>query len=667
MPHAIEMRLCWLIQQEGEEDEEVEFFTTIAQDIVNTLSWFAWYDWRIMLVGMHKAGCGMWLSFVDLPTLQLLPDVTDAMAISEPWLRVKTGPNQFVVSGGQAIMNLAAQGWRKALRNEAGTNPTLHSLASLYAQALEPKNSNVKLMLNWTNFASFARHWAETELKGRMVMLVEKAINDMGVAAEDNAGAIVSLKYDDDTVPIFEVELKIVNSNEVKLLGPKNAQEYVSYGPRVWCANSPVVKACDQKQYPWLILDAQPASNRSIYYDAMAIGSKTLKSLVKTRKLFSGGKKIPVVHPHPKWREGERNREWNSAKQDYDTFDRFDSTEPILKCAKTKKVFKLDTEGRYQLAPGTDTPMLYVRDLKAVCLNPAVKGAAFIPGGDAKAVIKAVQDIAKVEKLEPTTLREANLRCSLVNMDAWVKSLFLAQALLGDILVCGDRFTDYKDHMAFDVDGQIVEATVATLQLREDARRGNPRLCFVFNSELQRETQEQDAERQDLAYYASACLIACRSFTEAELKCLDITLSSARLAQLGGYPIDVAYLLPTDPGSYDDGMGDLRTGVYPNLADFRAMLKNGRFKRKERSAIDELLKDSFCFKREVPERAKALGRTYVGWRNAMGNSMPGVPTVPEPPDWVVQHHGPPNVVSEPDHPTSDHGWGSAKMREKVQI
>ena len=121
MPHANEHRACWLIQQEGEEDEEVEFFTTIVQDIVETLRWFAWYDWRIMLVGVHKAGCGMWLSFVDLPTLQQLPDVTDAMMISGPWHRVKTGPNQFVVSGGQAIMNLAAQGWRKALRNEART------------------------------------------------------------------------------------------------------------------------------------------------------------------------------------------------------------------------------------------------------------------------------------------------------------------------------------------------------------------------------------------------------------------------------------------------------------------------------------------------------------------------------------------------------------------
>ena len=126
-------------------------------------------------------------------------------------------------------------------------------------------------MLNWTNFASFARHWAERELKGRMLMLVEKAINDMGVAAEDNAGAIVSLKYDDGTVPIFEVEIKIVNSNEVVLL----AAGYVSKGPRVWCANSSIVKACDKKQCPWLVLDAQPASDRSIYYDAMVIASKT--------------------------------------------------------------------------------------------------------------------------------------------------------------------------------------------------------------------------------------------------------------------------------------------------------------------------------------------------------------------------------------------------------
>ena len=134
MPHALEHRLCWLIQQEGEEDEEVEFFTTIAQDIVETLSWFAWYDWRIMLVGVHKAGCGMWLSFVDLPTLQQLPDVTDAMMISGPWHRVKTGPNQFVVSGGQAIMNLAAQGWRKALRNEAGTCVEINQCAGCTRQ-----------------------------------------------------------------------------------------------------------------------------------------------------------------------------------------------------------------------------------------------------------------------------------------------------------------------------------------------------------------------------------------------------------------------------------------------------------------------------------------------------------------------------------------------------
>ena len=103
-------------------------------------------------------------------------------------------------------MDLAAQGWRKALRNESGTTPLCIPLHAV-AQALEPKNSKVKLM-SLDQLASFARHWAERELKGRMLMLVEKAINDMGVAAEDNAGAIVSLKYDDGTVPIFEVEIK---------------------------------------------------------------------------------------------------------------------------------------------------------------------------------------------------------------------------------------------------------------------------------------------------------------------------------------------------------------------------------------------------------------------------------------------------------------------------
>ena len=664
MPHALEHRLCWLIQQSGEDDDQVEFFTTIAQDITQTLSWFAWYDWRIMLVGMHKAGCGMWLSFVDLPTLRLLPDVTDAMAISAPWLRPRTGRDQFgrdqfAVSGGQAIMDLAAQGWRKALRNESGTTPTLHSLASLYAQALEPKNSKVKLMLNWTNFASFARHWAERELKGRMLMLVEKAINDMGVAAEDNAGAIVSLKYDDGTVPIFEVEIKIVNSNEVVLL----AAGYVSKGPRVWCANSSIVKACDKKQCPWLVLDAQPASDRSIYYDAMVIGSKTLKSLVKTGKLFSGGKKIPVVHPDSRWKEGHHNSYQGvvDGKRKKIHITRFESSEPILKCGQTKKVFKRDSIGKWQEARGVDTSSLYLRDLKACCLNPDVKGAVFIPGGDAKAVIDAVRAVAKVDKVKPTTIRAANLRCSIGNMDIWVKSLFLAQDLLGDILKLGDRFTDYKKHTAFEVDDQIVEATVATLQLREDRNR----LQFKFDSELQRETQEQEGERQPLALYASACLIACRAFTEPELKRLDIELSPDRLAQLGGYPIDVAYLLPTDPGSYDDGMGDL-SAVIPDLDDFRAKLKNGRFKRKERSAIDELLKDSFCFKTEFQERAKALGRTYIAWRDATGNSMPGVPTVPKPPAWM-RRQGPPMVVSEPDHPTNDHGWGLAKMREKVQI
>ena len=103
------------------------------------------------------------------------------------------------------------------------------------------------------------------------------------------------------------------------------------------------------------------------------------------------------------------------------------------------------------------------------------------------------------------------------------------------------------------------------------------------------------------------------------------------------------------------------------MADFRAKLKHGRFPSKRRSAIDELLKISFCFKRDVPERAKALGRIYASWRDAIGNSMPGVPTNPEPPDWVVKHPGPPKVVFEPDDPTNDHGWGLAKMREKVQI
>ena len=46
------------------------------------------------------------------------------------------------------------------------------------------------------------------------------------------------------------------------------------------------------------------------------------------------------------------------------------------------------------------------------------------------------------------------------NMDIWVKSLFLAQDL-GTSSNSG-RFTDYKKHTAFEVDDQIVEATVAS-------------------------------------------------------------------------------------------------------------------------------------------------------------------------------------------------------------
>ena len=513
--------------------------------------------------------------------------------------------------------------------------------------------------------ALFARRYAETQLDGLHAMLVEKATCDMGIAAKGNAKAIVGLKYADDGLETLEVELKLVNSNEVELRGPKRAQKYVSNGRRVWLSNSSVVEHCDKKEYPWLVADAHPASNRSIYYDAMAIGSKTLKSLVKTRKLYSGGDKIPVVQPNPRWKEGHHNTYPGivNGKHQPISIKRFESSLPIIKCGRTKEVFRLDTRGRYKSVPGNNTVHLFLSDLKAACLNPKVKGAVFIPGGDAQAVIKAVRDIAKVEKLEPTTLREANLRCSIKKMDAWVEAVFLAQDLLGDILVRGDRFSDFKDHTACKVGNQIVEATVATISLFGIS----PQLRFIFNSELQKETEEQEAERQPLAYYASACLIACRAFTEAELKRLGVVLSPDRLAQLGGYPIEVAYLLPTDPDSYDDGMGVLQTGVYPNLDDFRAMLKNGRFKRKERSAIDELLKDSFCFKRDVPERAKALGRTYIAWRDATGNSMPGVPTVPEPPAHIVKHHGPPKAVFEPDHPTNDHGWGLAKMRQKVQI
>jgi hypothetical protein len=364
MPHALEHRLCWLIQQSGEDDDQVEFFTTIAQDIVNTLSWFAWYDWRIMLVGMHKAGCGMWLSFVDLPTLRLLPDVTDAMAISAPWHRVMTGPNQFVVSGGQAIMNLAAQGWRKALRNEAGTIPTLHSLASLYAQALEPKNSNIKLLLNWTNQMAFGRHYAETRLEGNMAMFLEKGVCDMGIAAKGNTRAIVGLKYDDDELDILEVENKSCNSNEVKLRGPKGNQKYVSNGPRVW-VHGPIVDACDKKKYPWLIADAQPASDRSIYYDVMVIGSKTLKHQVKTRKIRTGGEKIPVVQPNPNWKEGHHNRYKVPGNPKLLVRKRFESSEPVLKCAKTKQVFRLNARGAYRRAREVDTSFFYLSEPQA--------------------------------------------------------------------------------------------------------------------------------------------------------------------------------------------------------------------------------------------------------------------------------------------------------------
>ena len=109
----------------------------------------------------------------------------------------------------------------------------------------------------------------------------------------------------------------------------------------------------------------------------------------------------------------------------------------------------------------------------------------------------------------------------------------------------------------------------------------------------------------------------------------------------------------------------MQTNVRPDLADFRAKLLTGRFSRKRRSAIDELLKVSFCFKGDVPERAKALGRTYVAWRDAMGNSMPGVPTVPKPARTRPKDR--PRVVSEPDCPRRENGWGLAKMREKVQI
>ena len=85
----------------------------------------------------------MWLSFVDLPTLQFprcygdghlrpLAQESRPVEISSP------------VSGGQAIMDLAAQGWRKALRNEAGTcqNPV---------RRVHPDNSSL------SHFSAMAR------------------------------------------------------------------------------------------------------------------------------------------------------------------------------------------------------------------------------------------------------------------------------------------------------------------------------------------------------------------------------------------------------------------------------------------------------------------------------------------------------------------------------
>ena len=86
------------------------------------------------------------------------------------------------------------------------------------------------MCLNWPSGVLFARHWAEADLDGNMVMFVEKAHCDMGVAAKGKASSVVSLKYDDDEVKIIETELKICMA-EVVVDSSRPAPSPTARGP----------------------------------------------------------------------------------------------------------------------------------------------------------------------------------------------------------------------------------------------------------------------------------------------------------------------------------------------------------------------------------------------------------------------------------------------------
>ena len=117
--------------------------------------------------------------------------------------------------------------------------------------------------------------------------------------------------------------------------------------------------------------------------------------------------------------------------------------------------------------------------------------------------------------------------------------------------------------------------------------REDNRLSFHFDSQLQHASVElgKEDKRQPVPYHVSACLVALRAFTEAELARLGIVLPQARVNELGGFPITAGYVLPTDVGSYPGGIEDLVVSVMIDLDDFEAKLLNRNVPRKVRSLV----------------------------------------------------------------------------------
>ena len=651
-------RTTWLVQRDPEV-AQIDYIMTDAPDIVDDLRWMNKLGWRVALVGMNKAGIGMFCSFLDSETLAKLPDVKDVHTTNCTF--VDAGP----VEDGESIMAKAAQGWQNAFKNKGETMPILHSLAVQFGQALVKENGNIKLCLAWVNNNLFARHYAETLLGRRIKHTLEKAKCDALVAA---AGAldvdVASLLHSNVELQCIPVELKSKGSNDVQLRGSGSNKVYVDFGSKVWLNNKGVKAAAEAKKAVWVIADAFPTTSGGIYYLVAVVGWKTLVDLVETGKLYNAGREIPKVQPNPDYlRYGKKRYDKPSGKMV--NVPQFVSTEPRIQCGATNVVYKRDAIGRYQEAPAVDTSKLFFDDIKECCRNDDVKGAILVEGGAADSVIEAIRTVKDVDNIETITIKDANLD---THVESWVRSVLLAEGMLGDLVIGKNSFTEFKWHNEYKCDDEALGMTVSTLTLTE-----RNQLTFIFNSQTQHASVEleQKDERQPLPYHISACLVTCRAFTQADLNRLGIRLPQVRVNQLGGFPITAGYVLPTDVASYSGGIAELASKVYVDLDDFEAKLLGRRLPpKRDRSGLKKLLNDSFfCRKIDFQRLALDRGRTYVSWRDGTCGKVPGIPDV-EPAKFdrnkrqtTFQDEQP--TMTDPgefDGLDFDNGWGAARVR-----